>query len=244
MRLFSLLIALTFVLFSRSHFADTVRYDMQHSDTDKKEAVLALSWHNAFCELHRHRKECRAGMLQRFFGASHAFALHGLWVKGVYCGVPRKLRRLDRRGQWKRLPELALDAETRKVLAEVMPGYRSYLHRHEWFKHGTCSGMDAQAYFRTAATLTKQVNDSQIAARFKANVGRYLSLRAVRDAARRSFGRGAGKAVSLVCRRGMITELRLHLRRLSNDLSEALKRKRAVRSRCKGGIVDAEGFRR
>jgi len=54
--------------------------------TISQKNLLALSWHNAFCETHRYKKECKNARNRG------NFTLHGLWPqpKGkVYCGVPR-----------------------------------------------------------------------------------------------------------------------------------------------------------
>jgi ribonuclease T2 len=52
-------------------------------DTDKlphwEENLLVLSWHNAFCETHRRKKECQRSMLSLFRKSSpeNRFILHG-----------------------------------------------------------------------------------------------------------------------------------------------------------------------
>ena len=207
--------------------------------------VLALSWQNAFCETHRNKKECR----RRFWGgrSDNRFTLHGLWPQPrekVYCGVSRDLVALDKRGQWSRLPEPKLSKKTYRSLKEVMPGVVSYLHRHEWIKHGTCYGADAESYFSHAVALTRRVNDSKVSALFARMVGKRITLQQVRFAVDQSFGKGAGKRVELRCRRGMVTEIWLHLYGTAkDDLSTLLHRSRKVRSRCTSGIVDAPGWR-
>ena len=207
--------------------------------------LLALSWQNAFCEMHRNKAECK----RSFFGAKTAnrFTLHGLWPQPrdkVYCGVPKRLIRLDKRGQWSRLPEPNLSDATRRELHAVMPGVKSYLHRHEWIKHGTCYDGDAERYFTEAIRMTRQVNSSQLATLFQSRTGKYVTLEQVRFAVDRSFGKGSGKRVSLYCRKGMISEVWLHLYGKRGDgLSAMLKRAKPARSRCRGGIVDAPGYR-
>ena len=42
-----------------------------------------------------------------------------------------------------------------------MPAVLSGLERHEWIKHGTCFGGEANAYFN-AAGLAEQVNASPV----------------------------------------------------------------------------------
>lgn len=87
--------------------------------------LLNLSWEPAFCADVRHasRKACQIG--------GHGFVVHGLWPqyqKGYpeYCAntpaptAPQRYR-------------------------DIMPD--SGLLRHEWQRHGTCSGLSPDAYF-------------------------------------------------------------------------------------------------
>jgi ribonuclease T2 len=209
--------------------------------------VLAVSWQNAFCETHRRKPECRR-ILFMSNRADNRFTLHGLWPQpksNVYCGVPEKLKAIDKRGQWKLLPEPLLSDATRKALEEVMPGVRSGLHRHEWIKHGTCYGATPDAYFKKAVALTRRINDSKLATLFRNNTGKRITLQQVRYAADRSFGKDAGKRIEMRCRNGLITELWIHLYgRHSEPLETMIHRARPVRSRCMSGIVDAPGFKR
>jgi len=95
--------------------------------------VLALSWSPTYCESVKERTgngrpdpQCN--------GRPFAFIVHGLWPQyeqgfPSYCQVPAQ--KLDRA-----VVGSALD---------VMPSPR--LVFHEWDRHGTCSGLTAQAYF-------------------------------------------------------------------------------------------------
>jgi ribonuclease T2 len=124
-----------------------------------------------------------------------------------------------------------------------MPGVASNLHRHEWIKHGTCSGREAEDYFKEAAELARQVNRSGVGHFFTANQGRRVTLRQIRFKVDESFGKGSGKRVEMLCRQGMITELWFHLRGESEELSELLKDGKKARSRCRKGRIDSAGFR-
>jgi len=207
--------------------------------------ILALSWHNAFCETHRKKKECQREW-KSLFGKSKGtdrFVLHGLWPQPksrVYCGVERRYITADRYGQWNRLPEPKLSKETKSGLKEVMPGTDSNLHRHEWIKHGTCYGTDAERYFKHAVTLAKEVENSEVAHFFQAHTGRRIGIEKVRALFDRSFGRGAGAHVELRCRNGLITELWLHLGEGDSNLSRMLQTGKRVQSRCRYGIVDGK----
>ena len=209
-----------------------------------RESLLALSWHNAFCELHRSRKECRRG--RHIYLADNRFVLHGLWPQpreSLYCDVPSRLKQLDRNRQWNRLPNVPLSEETRQELLRVMPGVASGLHRHEWIKHGSCSGEEPEAYFKKAIDLTRQVNDSKVRYFFVANTGRVVTIGQIRFKVDESFGKGSGKRVEMRCRKGMITELWFHLGGEGDKLSTLLEGGKKSRSRCRKGRIDSAGFR-
>ncbi len=214
-----------------------------------QDLLLALSWHNAFCETHRSRKECQRSLFS--FGKTSniedRFVLHGLWPQprnNVYCNVEKYLVSLDKHKQWNRLPEPELDAELKEELSKVMPGVNSNLHRHEWIKHGTCYGTDAQDYFEKAVHLTEQVNRSKVSSFFLRNMGKSVTLQQVRYQFDSSFGKGTGKRVELRCYKGLISELWLHLGSEGEDLASMLRNGKAIYSRCQKGIVDRAGYGR
>jgi ribonuclease T2 len=214
-----------------------------------KNNLLALSWHNAFCESHRRRKECRRSLPPFGKGkySEKHFVLHGLWPQPrnkVYCNVEKDFVSADKHGQWRDLPCLAMDDETDARLAKVMPGFDSGLHKHEWVKHGTCYGTDPQTYFEDAVSLVEQFNDSRAGDYFSRNMGKQVTLKQVRHLFDRSFGVGAGKRVEMKCKKGLITELWLHLGSGSDDLGTLLKRGKQVRSRCQKGLIDRAGYGR
>ena len=212
-----------------------------------QKSILALSWHNAFCETHRKNKACQREW-RSLFGKQKGrdnFVLHGLWPQPksrVYCGVERRYISADRYGKWNRLPEPKLSQETKDRLKKVMPGTDSNLHRHEWIKHGTCYGTDAERYFKHAVTLAKEVENSEVAHFFQAHTGRRIGIEKVRALFDRSFGRGAGAHVELRCRNGLITELWLHLGEGGSGLAQMLQTGKRVQSHCRYGIVDGAGY--
>ena len=95
--------------------------------------VLSLSWSPSFCAAAAEREYRRGPSLQ--CGARpYSFVVHGLWpqyTKGFpeYCQVPSP--RLNR-------------AIVSSML-DLMPA--PHLIFNEWDKHGTCSGLEARAYF-------------------------------------------------------------------------------------------------
>ena len=110
--------------------------------------VLAISWQAGFCETRPRLPECRSQRSDRY-DATH-FALHGLWPQPrnqAYCGVGEEDRELDKARRWSRLSGLGLSKELQERLLKIMPGARSFLHRHEWVKHGTCYSDDPETYY-------------------------------------------------------------------------------------------------
>ncbi len=212
-----------------------------------KQNLLVLSWHNAFCEIRRYKKECKRSMFSFNRGtySEKHFVLHGLWPQPenkIYCDVSSEYVNLDKHKQWNRLPNLGLSAEVKKRLQKVMPGFSSNLHKHEWIKHGTCYGTDANGYYEDATNLVEQMNDSKVGDFFTQHIGKRVTLQQVRTLFDRNFGLGTGKRVELKCDKGLISELWLHLGSGSDALGTLLKQGQQTRSHCQSGLVDKAGF--
>ena len=113
--------------------------------------VLSLSWSPGFCATggqDKRKDQCRDG-------ADIGFTVHGLWPQYVH-GYPS-----DCRGD---------TSPPRSALAETDGVYPDRgLARYEWRKHGTCSGLDAEAYFaaakaaRDAVTIPSRFRDPHAA---------------------------------------------------------------------------------
>jgi ribonuclease T2 len=88
--------------------------------------LLTLSWSPEFCHspAHADKPECQSG--------HHGFIVHGLWPQYVN-GYPENCSTA---------PGLANPSE----VADIMPD--TWLVDHEWKTHGTCSGLDAESYFK------------------------------------------------------------------------------------------------
>jgi ribonuclease T2 len=95
--------------------------------------VMALSWSPGFCATPAGRNDDTQCGPQRHF----AFVLHGLWPQYEDRGWPRDCS-TDR-----------LDTSVVEGMLPIMPSPR--LIRHEWSKHGTCSGLSSKEYFEEAA---------------------------------------------------------------------------------------------
>lgn len=182
--------------------------------------VLALSWEPAFCATHGDKPECRALDASDF--AASNLVLHGLWPNAAhgdepaYCGVGASTRTADEAGQWCDLPDPGADEQTQDDLQRLMPGAESCLDRHEWLKHGICSGLGGDAYFDAAARLTEAFQETGLADVLRRGVGREIPLARLIDAFERDFGSEAGAALTVTCRRAggraYLAEIRLALR--------------------------------
>jgi ribonuclease T2 len=85
--------------------------------------VLALSWSPEFCHSHPSNVQC---------SGHSGFVVHGLWPQFVdgypeHCSSQPGLANLS-------------------SMTDIMPD--PSLVAHEWATHGTCSGLDAEAYFK------------------------------------------------------------------------------------------------
>ncbi len=209
--------------------------------------VLAASWQAAFCETRPNKPECRSQTADRF-DATH-FALHGLWPQprsNVYCGVEKGLEAVDKTGRWRDLPRLDLTSDVRAALEQVMPGARSYLHRHEWVKHGTCySAGSPEEYFVESLVLMQQLNDSPVRDLFVQKIGKVATRNEIAAAFDDAFGFGAGDRVELVCRqdgiRQIIVEIRINLDGKitpSSKMSDLIKAAAPRGNDCQAGIID------
>ena len=216
-------------------------------------AILAASWQPAFCETKSRVPECRSQRRGRI--DTRQFSLHGLWPqprRQTYCEVERTVRSASR-GGWRNLPGLGLPRDLERRLLTAMPGVRSYLHRHEWVKHGTCyrpaaGPRNAANYYEDSLDLLDELNASPVVDLFRSNIGRALTAERIRRAFDEGFGEGAGRRVRLECRRDgdrqIIVELQIALagRFGVEGMAALLQGARPVRRGCPGGVVDPVGL--
>jgi ribonuclease T2 len=102
--------------------------------------LLTLSWSPTYCLIHpEDGAECG--------GKGYGFILHGLWPQLDSGGYPENCAATGDQG------EVASQVATLSPAAEAV-GRTVFmspkLMRHEWQRHGTCSGLEAATYFRTA----------------------------------------------------------------------------------------------
>ncbi len=199
-------------------------------------SLLALTWGPSLCTAEPANSGCKSGHVARL-GSS--FVLHGLWPQPSseqYCDIPK--RTADRRS-------IALPPDVEKTLKSMMSDSR-FMASHEWFAHGTCSGLNPSEYFGVATTLAAQAI-KVLNPVFGRAGGKPLPTRVVRETFDAQFGRGSGNRVTLTCRdvdgRGtLVYEVRLSLPAVADlrgeeSLGDALGRGPAVPAGCGKGLV-------
>ena len=184
--------------------------------------ILALSWQSAFCESKRKKPECRA-QTDNNFSASN-FVLHGLWPNRVnYCQVPKRIIKKDKR-QWCKTPALELSKSVRKQLSDFMPGSLSCLQRHEWYKHGTCSGLSENDYFILSNTLVSKFSKTAFSQYIAKHIGKKVKRKNVLKAFDKSFGKGSRAYLALRCKKvrgtSLLTEIQIHIKKDLSNLTE------------------------
>ncbi len=178
--------------------------------------AFSLSWQPAFCESHQGKKECRSWK-DGDFDASH-LVLHGLWPNQNndtehdygYCNVPTDVKALDDSGKWCQMPDLSLSQATKDELGRVMPGYQSCLQNHEWYRHGTCSGMQPDGYFTKAAGFVEGIAKTKLGALLSANVGKKVTMAQLKASAEADYGK-KGANLRFICKNGLLSEVRMYL---------------------------------
>lgn len=135
--------------------------------------LLDLTYEAAWCQDgHERRGQCAA--LDRATANNRPLVLHGLWPENR---APESYpRNCDTQA-----PQLS--AGMRERLASAMPGIEAGLEQHEWRKHGSCSGLDAETYYAESLRLYQRVG-AALAPALRAAVGRSVQATALRAAIR------------------------------------------------------------
>jgi ribonuclease T2 len=172
--------------------------------------LLSLSVAPSFCALTpdpRTKPDCEALTPASF--QQTPLTIHGLWPNRARVSVNRQPAECSRE-------RFAVSRALQAELARYMPGGPKLL-RHEWYRHGTCSGMSPDDYFGAAVSLAKRANEMigrDIAGRDQVHVDALLRAVAAKDPA-------TAAAIVVDCRqqRGggnfLVEEIRLTL---SKDL--------------------------
>jgi ribonuclease T2 len=182
--------------------------------------VLALSWSSGFCAVEgdrRDRDQCRDG-------AGLDFVVHGLWPQfeqgyPVECGGDRTPSRI------------ALDA-ARGVFPE------EGLARHQWRKHGTCSGLSPQAYFQSV----REARDRVVIPEMFRKLENRTSM-TPQDVERAFVAANPGlraDMLAVACRQNMLNEVRICM---SKDLRAFRPCLEVDRKGCRAREISVPGIR-
>jgi len=177
--------------------------------------ALAISWEPAFCMTVSGKPECASETPSR--QDAQVFSLHGLWPQsGSYCGATSTQVSNDHAGLWSLLPAVTLSDQTEAALQVEMPGTQSYLERHEWIEHGTCSGLSQQNFFAPALAMLDSINASNLGSTVSANVGGHVTLSQLQAAAKLDYGYYASTDIEYLCinsgGKSYLEEVRFHMR--------------------------------
>jgi ribonuclease T2 len=156
--------------------------------------LLTLSWSPTYCLTHSEdRAECA--------GKGYGFILHGLWPQFDSGGYPESCS-----------SDASLSAEAERVGLSLYPS--PDLMRHEWQRHGTCSGLDALTYFQTADRALGRVRIPQALETPPA----MLTMTSVQVAEKfRAANPGMPEqGLTVACSRGELSEVRVCLTRNLN----------------------------
>jgi ribonuclease T2 len=153
--------------------------------------LVSLSWSPSYCLTHAY-DQAQCG------GKGFGFVLHGLWPQYDSGGYPQNCA-----------TEALLTPEAQALAATLYPSPK--LIEHEWSRHGTCSGLDAVAYFRTADRAAAAVKIPPMFEAPRANLMmRPEEIVAAFQAANSSL---PADAIRVACSRGELSEVRVCLTR-------------------------------
>jgi len=188
---------------------------LAHAASPVENYALAISWEPAFCLTKSSKPECQSETPTRH--DAHAFSLHGLWPQsGSYCGATSAQVSNDKAGNWSLLPAVTLQPSTESLLQVDEPGTQSYLERHEWIEHGTCSGLSQQNFFAPTLAMLDGINASNLGSTVAANVGGHVTLAQLQAAARLDYGTYASVDIEYLCvssgGKSYLEEVRFHMR--------------------------------
>lgn len=191
-----LIILLLAVGLATSFAADTRSRKRANASADKPGQfdyyLLSLSWSPEYCagpNGGRDRQQCGE---QRRFG----FVVHGLWPQ-YERGYP------DACGSPSQVPQSIVSA-----MLPLMPSPR--LIQHEWEKHGTCSGLDVNGYFKLIQTAFANV---QVPADFKSPIKQVeVAPAAIRDKFAKANAGIPAPGIKVLCGGGRyLSEVRICL---------------------------------
>ncbi|WP_123028006.1 ribonuclease T2 family protein [Mycolicibacterium stellerae] len=202
--------AVTFSVRVLDHTPSGAEFDSAQSGS----SWLVLTWGPSLCAAEPTNAGCTSGHVGT---QGPTWLLHGLWPQPAdnqYCGVPKEIARRASDLKGSHMPSVDIGGDVRSTLRSLMSDEAS-LAPHEWYAHGTCSGVSPDVFFSDAAALTEQARKVLDPMFTEAQGGR-IALSDVRDKFDREYGAGAGDRLRLSCRNvtgqgGVVYELHLSL---------------------------------
>lgn len=168
------------------------RHRPSANPADSRSSLLVVTWGPSLCAVDPSNSGCRSG---RVTDLGQTFILHGLWPQPSteqYCGVPKNLS--DR----KRTPVSLPDTVQQRL--QDMLSDPSVMATHEWYAHGTCSGVTPPEYFGVATDLAQQAV-RVLNPVFANSTDGEVSAESIRQSFDAEFGGGAGMRVALSCKK-------------------------------------------
>jgi ribonuclease T2 len=190
-------IAVAAVIFS-VRVLDHTPSSAEFESADSASSWLVLTWGPSLCAAEPTNAGCTSGHVR---AQGSTWLLHGLWPQPAdnqYCGVPKEIARRASDLKGRDMPSVDIGGDVRATLQSVMSDASS-LAPHEWYAHGTCSGVTPDVFFSDAAALAQQARELLDPMFTDAEGGR-IALSAVRDKFDVEYGAGAGERLRLSCR--------------------------------------------
>ena len=177
---------------------DRTPVTVEFEPVDTSSTWLVMTWGPSLCRAEPTSPGCKSGHVEKL---GPTWILHGLWPQPAtnqYCGVPKGL--IDRARDIRRsdLPPVDVGDDVRASLQSMMSD-ASIMAPHEWYTHGTCSGVTPDVFFGDAVTLLEEARTVLDPMFADAEEGR-IQLSDVQDKLNQVYGAGAGDRVRLSCR--------------------------------------------
>lgn len=156
--------------------------------------VLSLSWSPSYCEAEgadANRQQCAAGR-------PYAFVVHGLWPQ-YERGYPQDCATSER----------DVSDATLRGLYDIMPS--AGLIRHQWRKHGSCSGLSQTDYFAVLRKARDMISVPQEFARLTEY--RTVTPDSVEQSFLRSNASLPESGIAVTCDKHYLREVRICLTR-------------------------------
>lgn len=203
-------IAVTFSL----RVLDRVPITVEFEPVDTNSTWLVMTWAPSLCTVAPTSPGCASGHVDKL---GRTWILHGMWPQPAanqYCGVPKGLMDRARDIRNTDLPPVDIGHGVSASLQSMMSD-ASVLAPHEWYAHGTCSGVTPDVYFGVAVTLAEQAREV-LDPLFADHEGGRIQLSDLQKGFDRAFGAGAGDRIRLSCRNmtghgSLVYELHLSL---------------------------------